>query len=99
MDTRIGPRGKYFTEVVRTEPVSVMIQLGDSLISGKIHLHPDHRLLDQLNQEPAFLAVTDAQVEKQDETIASSFLAVRRDRILWVIPQDEMTDLKANDAR
>ncbi|MGA9533783.1 MAG: hypothetical protein WBR18_13780 [Anaerolineales bacterium] len=99
MHTHVDPRGKYFTDVVRTEAIPVVIKLEDSLIRGKIHLHPEHRLLDQLNEDAGFMAVTDVQVEGQEGTITGPFMAIRRDRIQWVIPQDEMTVTKAHDAR
>lgn len=99
MHTHVDSRGKYFTDVVRTEAVPVLIKLDDSLIRGEIHLPPEHRLLDLLNKEADFVAVTDVRIERKDGTITCPFMAIQRARVQWVIPQDEMTESKVNDAR
>jgi hypothetical protein len=95
---RIGPRGKYFTDVVRTEPVPVVIQLEGSRVYGDVHLHPEHRLLDQLNESAGFLAVTNVRLEEPAGPITSSFMAIRLDRIVWVVPEAEIDGPEVDNA-
>lgn len=94
---RYGPRGKYFTEVVSKDPVPVLIGTRDGRVEGVIYVHPDNRLLDEINEGPAFLAVTEARVHENGETVMTNFLALNRDQVHWVIPRDEMRGREPND--
>lgn len=87
---RYGPRGKYFTEVVSKEPVSVLISIRGGRVEGVIHVHPEHRLLDEVNEGPPFLAVTEARLHHDGEIIEAGFLALNRAQINWVIPHNEL---------
>lgn len=88
--TRRGPRGKYFTEVIRKQPLRVLIATAQGQVEGVLHVHPDHRLSDEINEGPPFLAITDARISRGNETTETSFLAVNRDRVLWIMPHDEI---------
>ncbi|MDX1600199.1 MAG: hypothetical protein R3191_01655 [Anaerolineales bacterium] len=85
-EVRYGPRGKYFTEVIGKEPQRVEIRTPQGRIEGVIHVHPDHRLLDEINEGPPFLAVTDVRLHHEDSIVESSFLALNRSQVLWVMP-------------
>lgn len=86
MKVRRGPKGKYFTDVVRKLPVRVLIQTHDGRITGTIHVHPDHRALDELNQIEGFLAVTEAVVESGSGPFETEFIALNKSQIIWVHP-------------
>lgn len=85
---RYGPRGKYFTDVIRKQPQPVLIETEHGRIEGVIHVHPDHRLLDEINDGPPFLAITEARVHQGKDVIECPFLALNRERVLWVVPSE-----------
>lgn len=89
MKVRQGPKGKYFTDVVRKIPMRVTIRTANEVIQGDIHIHPDRRALDELNHAEGFLAVTDAVVESNGETTQVDFIAVNKAHIHWVNPVGE----------
>ena len=90
MSVRYDPKGKYFTDVVSKVPVVAWIQTTSQRIRGTVHLHPDNRLLDELNQGPEYLAVTDATVFEQDREWKTAFLALHRSQLIWVTPEADM---------
>jgi hypothetical protein len=83
-------KGKFFTEVVSKIPVAVTLQTVTHRILGNIHIRPDQRLKDELNMSESFVAVTDASILDADGKIIyrTEFLAVRRDQIVWVMPNE-----------
>lgn len=86
---RYGPRGKYFTDVVRKDPQQVVISTNFGRIQGLIHVHPDHRLLDEINEGPPFIAITDARIERINDVVETDFLALNRSQVLWVVPVED----------
>lgn len=93
---RYGPRGKYFTEVISKEPIPVLISTQMGQIEGLIYVHPEHRLLDEINEGPPFLAVTEARIDENGEVVETQFLALNREQINWVIPSDEIRGSERN---
>lgn len=90
---RVTYGGKIFTEVISKHPLRATIQTVDGRIVGLVHLHPDHRLSDEMNLEDPFLAVTDACVVTQDGKSCVDFIAVNKAHVIWVIPvQDGETE-------
>ena len=83
-------KGKIFTEVVTKIPVKVTLQTVTHTVRGKIHIRPDERLKAELDRAEPFLAMTDATIlDASGETLQrADFLAVRRDHIVWVLPED-----------
>lgn len=83
-------KGKIFTEVVTKIPIKVMLQTVTHSVRGKIHIRPDERLKAELDRNEPFIAVTDVIVLGADGSVLhrSDFLAVRRDHIVWVLPED-----------
>ncbi len=55
-------KGKIFTQVVSKQPNDVVIQTATNQIHGKIHIRPEDRLKDELDETSHFLAVTDASI-------------------------------------
>ncbi len=83
-------KGKIFTEVVTKIAVAVTMQTVTHRVAGNVHIRPDERLKDELDRDEPFLAVTEAQiVNSEGKTIQrADFLAVRRDQIVWVLPEE-----------
>jgi hypothetical protein len=86
MATEIDERGKRFTEQVHKIPTKVVIQTASGRIEGMVHVHPEHRLSDELNQPTPFIAVTGATIFKPEGNRSVPFVAVARNHVLWVIP-------------
>ncbi len=84
-------KGKIFTPRVTKEPVRVIIQTLTHRILGEVHVRPDYRLLDEINQSNQFIAVTHAAVldARGVEIYSSEFLSVNRDQIVWMLPMEE----------
>ncbi len=91
MVTQYDEKGKFFTKLVTKQPVSAEIQLAEYRISGKIHVRPDERLKNELDQQEPFLAITDATIyDKQNKLLfTTTFMAVNRKHILWIVPQED----------
>ncbi|RJP55557.1 MAG: hypothetical protein C4583_00290 [Anaerolineaceae bacterium] len=83
-------KGKVFTEVVTKVPVQVILQTVTHQLIGRIHIRPDQRLKTELDLDEPFLAMTDVSILDADgKTVRrADFLAVRRDRIVWVMPEE-----------
>jgi len=92
MVTEIDDKGKYFTEVIKKTPVSVIIQTASQRIEGYISIRPDERLKDEVDRKEPFVAVTEAKIYHPDgEFFASThFVAVNRSQIIWILPLDEI---------
>jgi hypothetical protein len=84
MSIRYDDKGKYFTDVVRKQAVEAVIQTDRERIYGTIYIQPDERVLDELNQSPRFLPVTDARVVSEENQATHEFLAVNIDHIVWL---------------
>lgn len=94
MQTQFDEKGKIFTQVVHKTPVSVLIQTTRQLIRGKVHIRPDTRIKDELDQNENFLALTEVEIlDDQGEILRNSpFLAVSRGQIVWVMPLETTED-------
>jgi len=90
MVTHFDEKGKFFTKLVTKQPVAAVIQLVDFRISGFIHVRPDERLKNELDQGEPFLAITEATIYDRENQLlfTTSFMAINRQHILWIIPQD-----------
>lgn len=86
-------KGKFFTRVISKSPVSAVIQTAQNIIHGTIHVRPDARLKDDINElGEHFLAVTDATIYDLQNVVLyrATFLVLNVDHITWIIPQDEL---------
>ena len=86
MSTEFDDRGKRYTELVRKLPTKVVIQTVRGRIEGMIHVHPEARLSDELNEPRPFIPVTSANISDREGNRFAPFLAVARSHVLWVIP-------------
>jgi hypothetical protein len=91
-------KGKIFTNVVAKKPAVVVLQTTTNFIRGKIHIRPDERIKDAVNQPEIFLAVTEAIIydNQMKELYRCNFLAVNRDQIVWIIPEVEIESLEGS---
>jgi len=91
MFSQFDEKGKLFTNVVAKKPVKVAIQVDSQRIIGTVHIRPENRLKDEVNQPETFLAVTDAQVENEMGQViyTNKFLIVNRSQIIWMAPESE----------
>ncbi len=82
-------KGKIFTDVVTKTAVRATIQTTTHLLRGLVHIRRDQRLIDELDLNENFMAVTEVNVLGADGQVLfqSPFLAVRREHIVWVIPE------------
>ncbi|MCI0519796.1 MAG: hypothetical protein L0Z70_06005 [Chloroflexi bacterium] len=92
MSLQYDEKGKYFTEVVATDAVPVIIQLVQTRVEGRMHVRSGGRIKDELNKPEQFLAVTDAIVFGPENQFLYEveFLAVNRSHIVWIIPEEEI---------
>jgi hypothetical protein len=94
MTIEFDDNGKFFTDIIPKTPIPVIIQTAIHRIHGNIHVCQDRRLKDELDLPERFLAITDAVICLPDGQVLyhANFLAVRRDEIMWVLPDSEITD-------
>jgi len=94
MTIEFDDNGKFFTDIISKTPVPVTIQMVGHRIHGNIHVSQDRRIKDELNLPEKFIAVTDAVIYLPDGQVLyqANFLAVQRDEIIWVMPDDEIAD-------
>jgi hypothetical protein len=90
MDVRTDDRGKYFTPRVTKESVATAIRTTEHMIVGMVHVRPDQRLKDELNNvHDRFIAVTDAHVYNASGSellLESSFLLVDGNHVIFITP-------------
>lgn len=81
-------KGKIFTQVISKIPVRVLIQTTHQLIRGMMHIRPDSRIKDELNEPELFVAITEVEIlNEQNEVVQTSpFMALSRSQIIWVLP-------------
>ena len=91
MVTHYDDKGKTFTDVITKISVPVHLQTDQHLIQGNVHIRPDERVKDELNQNESFLAVTSARVFDLSGNLLyqCSFLAVNRQHIVWLFQDEE----------
>lgn len=96
MTTEFDEKGKIFTDIVSKVSIYVTVQTTMQMIRGRMHVRRDQRVKDELDRNEKFLALTDVQVLGPDgqALFQSPFLAVKREHIVWVMPekQDEEKD-------
>ena len=95
MPTRYDKKGKYYTNKVTKEKILVTIQTSVDKLSGYLHIQPDKRLKDDLNDSNGFLALTDGKIldSHHGELSRFDFMAVNKDYVVWVI-EDESREPK-----
>jgi|SRR5687767_14206607 hypothetical protein len=89
MTIEYDEKGKIFTDIVSKIAVYATIQTTTHLMRARIHVRRDQRIIDELDLNENFLALTDVSVLDADgQTLFEApFLALRRTQIVWVIPE------------
>jgi hypothetical protein len=89
MTIEYDEKGKIFTDIVSKIAVYATVQTTTHLMRGYIHVRRDQRVIDELDLNESFLAITDVSVLDADgQTLFQApFLALRRTQIVWVIPE------------
>lgn len=93
-------KGKIYTQVISKSPIKVILLTAFHRIHGIIHVRIDGRLKDELDAAVNFLAVTDAVVfdsTGNTQLFKTDFMAVNRNQIVWVIPEDDMESAMRED--
>lgn len=88
-------KGKIYTQVITKSLIKVILQTAFHHIHGFMHVRIGERLKDELDTAVQFLAVTDAEVfDTTGATLLfrTNFMAVNRNQIIWVIPEDDLED-------
>lgn len=88
MTIEYDEKGKYYTDVIKKQPVSVAIQTVLHLVRGQMHIREGERLKNELDRNESFLAVTGASVYDPDGKVLFStpFMAVQRTQVVWIMP-------------
>ena len=89
MTIEYDEKGKRFTDIVTKRSVYATVQTTTHIIRGHIHVRRDQRIIDELDLDENFLAITDVSVLGTDGQVLfqSPFLALRRTHIVWVPEQ------------
>jgi hypothetical protein len=93
MGIEFDDKGKFYTEIISKVTVPAMIQTTRHRIQGLVHIRPNSRFKDELDNDEPFLAVTGAKIlnEAAEVLFEADFISIRREQIVWVIPYEEMT--------
>ncbi|NOH03296.1 MAG: hypothetical protein HND47_15720 [Chloroflexi bacterium] len=99
MTIEYDEKGKYYTNVIQKIPVPSILQTTTHLIRGQVHVRQGERLKDELENGEDYMAVTNASIYNVDGNVVftSSFLAVQKKQIVWVMPADEATGKDAGE--
>ena len=92
MTIEYDEHGKIFTDIVSKISINVTVQTTTHMVRGRLHVRRDQRVKDELDRNESFLALTDVYVLGPDgQTLFQApFLAVRREHVVWVIPEQEI---------
>ena len=91
MGIEFDDKGKFYTEIISKITVPAMIQTTKHRLQGLVHIRPNSRFKDELDNDEAFLAVTGAKIlnEAGEVFLEADFISIRRDQIVWIIPYEE----------
>jgi hypothetical protein len=100
MGLRYDEKGKFFTEFISKTEISVTIQTATNLVRGFVYVRKGERLSDELNSSGYFLPVADATIfdVNGEKRYKCEFLAIHRDHIIWLMPEEEEPAEKVEDA-
>jgi len=92
--TRVDTKGKLFTQRVTKKPLRVLLQTSSQTFVGTVHVRPENRLLDELNDpQVMFLALTNVRVYNQPaDTVlyTTGFLALNKGHIVAIGPVEDL---------
>lgn len=91
MDFRVDAKGKVFTERMTKNQMAVTVGIGDLVIRGILHVKPDARLKDEMNDGELFIAITDARVTTRagkKPIYKTDALIVNKTQISWIFENE-----------
>lgn len=99
MPLQIDDKGKYFTERINKRGLLVTLSVRGNRVQGTVHLAPDHRLKDEMNNDEQFIALTDAKL--WDSTAMQIFretnlIIVNKTQVDWIYPDEPESAPKDN---
>ncbi|MCQ3937172.1 MAG: hypothetical protein DPW18_09010 [Chloroflexi bacterium] len=99
MTIEYDEKGKYYTNIIQKVAIPSILQTTTHLIRGLVHVRQGERLKDEMENSEHFTAVTNAVIYDADgnQAFTSSFLAVQKDQIVWVMPVDEENGKEAGE--
>ena len=91
MTIEYDEKSKFYTDIVKKQPVSVVIQTITHLVRGLVHVREGERLKNELERNEMFLAVTNATVYNAEDKVLFTvpFMAIQRAQIIWIMPVDK----------
>ena len=94
MTIEYDEKGKRFTDIVTKRAVYATLQTTSHVMRGYVHVRRDQRIKDELDRDEIFLAITDVSVLTADGQVLyqAPFLAIHRDHIIWVLPEQQKTE-------
>lgn len=95
MSIRFDEKGKFFTDIVSKEIVPVIVQTVLHRVHGMLHVRPQERLTDELNQGEQFFPITEATIYDISGQLLyhCDFFVVNRNQIVWILPEDQITQV------
>ncbi len=87
-------KGKIFTDFVSKVAIYATIQTTTHMLRGRVHVRRDQRIIDELDLNENFLAITDVSILGVDGQVLfqAPFLALRRTHIVWVMPEQKSNE-------
>lgn len=91
-------KGKYFSNLVYKDQIKVSIRTPSGCLEGYLHIQPNLRLKDVLNNDETFIALTDGNIGLPGGQGSKSFdfLALNKDQIIFVIEEEREDELDPN---
>jgi hypothetical protein len=91
MTIEYDEKGKFYTDIVKKLPVSVVMHTTAHLVRGQVHVRDGERLKNELERDEVFLAVTNATIYDANDKVlfTAPFMAVQRAQIIWIMPVGE----------
>lgn len=87
MDFRVDAKGKVFTAHVTKNQMAITAGVGDLVIRGILHIKPDARLKDEMNDSEPFIAITNARVTTKTGILPvyeTDALIVNKSQLAWI---------------
>lgn len=90
--TQFEEKGKIHTPVITKKPLEVIVQTPIQQIRGFLHIKPDSRMVDAINEGVTFIVLTDARILDQNGILQYSvnFLVLNTTQIIWIFPVEEL---------
>ena len=100
MSIPFDEKGKFFTEIISKDSITVIIQTTSHRVQGMLDIRPGERLKDEINNLEQFFAITEATIFKDDgkALYCCEFFALNREQIVWILPKDEIIEQEAEEA-